>query len=115
MDYSLLGSSSHGILQARILEWAANSFSRGSSKPTNATHFTKHMNKMIEAMDIPEASIASLWETSTSSPWWKTILITIILIVLFLLFAPSIHNFVIGFVSSLMKTFKLQVVVQAPP
>ena len=24
----------------------------------NVTHFTKHMNKMIEAMDTPEASIA---------------------------------------------------------
>ena len=50
---------------------------------TNVTHFTKHMNKMIGAMDIFEASIASLWETLTSSPWWKTILIIIILIVLF--------------------------------
>ena len=29
MDYSPPGSSVHGILQARILEWAA--FSRGSS------------------------------------------------------------------------------------
>ena len=28
MDYSLLGSSVHGILQARILEWVAISFSR---------------------------------------------------------------------------------------
>ena len=32
------------------------------------THFAKHMNKMIEAMDTPEASIASLWETLTSTP-----------------------------------------------
>ena len=55
---------------------------------TNVIHFTKHMNKMIEAMDTPEASIASLWEMATSPSWWKTILITIILIVLFLLFAP---------------------------
>ena len=28
-DYSLPGSSLHGILQARILEWVAISFSRG--------------------------------------------------------------------------------------
>ena len=48
---------------------------------TDVTYFSKHMNKMIGAMDTPEASIASLWETLTSSPWWKTILITIILIV----------------------------------
>ena len=32
-DCSLLGSSVHGILQARVLEWIAISFSRGSSQP----------------------------------------------------------------------------------
>ena len=31
MDYSLPGSSFHGILQARILEWVAVSSSKGSS------------------------------------------------------------------------------------
>ena len=31
MDGSPLGSSVHGILQARVLEWVAISFSRGSS------------------------------------------------------------------------------------
>ena len=33
MDCSLPGSSIHGILQARILEWVAIPFSRGSSDP----------------------------------------------------------------------------------
>ena len=33
MDYSLPGSSVHGIFQARILEWGAISFSRRSSQP----------------------------------------------------------------------------------
>ena len=33
MDYSLPGSSVYGILQARLLEWVAISFSRGSSRP----------------------------------------------------------------------------------
>ena len=33
MDYSPPGSSIHGILQARILEWVAISYSRGSSDP----------------------------------------------------------------------------------
>ena len=32
MDCSLPSSSVHGILQARILEWAAIPFSRGSSQ-----------------------------------------------------------------------------------
>ena len=31
------GSSVHGILQARILEWVAVSFSRGSSRPKDQT------------------------------------------------------------------------------
>ena len=33
MDGGLRGSSIHGILQARILEWVVISFSRGSSQP----------------------------------------------------------------------------------
>ena len=33
MDCSLPGSSVHGILQARILEWVAISFSKGSLQP----------------------------------------------------------------------------------
>ena len=37
MDYRLPGSSVHGILQARILEWVAISFSRGSSGPRDRT------------------------------------------------------------------------------
>jgi len=37
VDYSLPGSFMHGILQARILEWVAISFSRGSSRPRDQT------------------------------------------------------------------------------
>ena len=37
MDCSLSGFSSHGILQARVLEWFAISFSRGSSWPKDWT------------------------------------------------------------------------------
>ena len=37
MDCSLPGSSIQGILQARILEWVAISFSRGSSQPRDQT------------------------------------------------------------------------------
>ena len=38
MDYSLPVSSFHGILQTRIPEWVAISFSRGSSWPRDNTH-----------------------------------------------------------------------------
>ena len=37
MDCSLPGSSLHGILQARVLEWVAISFSRVSSQPRDRT------------------------------------------------------------------------------
>ena len=37
MDCSLPGLSVHGIFQARVLEWVAISFSRGSSWPRNWT------------------------------------------------------------------------------
>ena len=37
MDCSLPGSSVHGIFQARVLEWTAISFSRGSSQPRAQT------------------------------------------------------------------------------
>ena len=37
MDRSLSGSFVHGIFQARVLEWIAISFSRGSSQPRNRT------------------------------------------------------------------------------
>ena len=38
MDCNPPGSSVHGILQARILEWVAISASRGSSQPRDQTH-----------------------------------------------------------------------------
>ena len=37
INCSLPGSSAHGILQARILEWVAIPFSRGSSQPRDPT------------------------------------------------------------------------------
>ena len=41
MDCSLPGSSLHGILQARGLEWVAISFSRGSSRPRDRTQVSR--------------------------------------------------------------------------
>ena len=43
MDCSLPGSSIQGLFQARVLEWVAISFSRGSSRPrdwTRVSHIT---------------------------------------------------------------------------
>jgi len=41
MDCSLPSSSVHGILQARILEWIAIPFSRGSSQARDGTPVQK--------------------------------------------------------------------------
>ena len=41
MDCSLPGSSLHGILQARVLEWVAISFCRGSSRPRDRTQISR--------------------------------------------------------------------------
>ena len=41
MDCSLPGSSVHGIFQAIVLEWAAISFSRGSSQPRDRTRVSR--------------------------------------------------------------------------
>ena len=40
MDCSLQGSSVHGILEARILEWVAVPSYRGSSWPSDGTHIS---------------------------------------------------------------------------
>ena len=45
MGCRLPGSSVHGILQARILEWVAISFSRGSSQPRNWTLHLLHCRR----------------------------------------------------------------------
>ena len=48
VDCSPPGSSVHGIFQARILEWVAISFSRGSSQPRDRTQVSRiagrHLN-----------------------------------------------------------------------
>ena len=47
MGYSLPGSSVHGIFQARVLEWVAISFSRGSSQPRDRTQVFHIVSKTL--------------------------------------------------------------------
>ena len=47
MGCSLPGSSVHGILQARILEWVAIPFSRGSSQPRELTPSLLHFRQIL--------------------------------------------------------------------
>jgi len=60
MDYSLPGSSVHGILQARILEWVAMPCSRGSSQPRDGT-----------CVSVSPALSGRFFTTSTT---WETLL-----------------------------------------
>jgi len=55
MDYSLLGSSIHGIFQARVLEWAAISFSRGLSQPRDWTRVSCTADRCFTIWAIREA------------------------------------------------------------
>ena len=56
MNCSLPGSSLHGIFQARVLEWVAIAFSRGSSRPRDRTrvsciagrHFTVWASREVK-------------------------------------------------------------------
>ena len=53
MDCSPSGSAVHGIFQARILEWIAISFSRGSSWPRDQT--LTHLLHLLQADSLPLA------------------------------------------------------------
>ena len=74
MDCSPPGSSVHGILQARILEWVAISFSRESSQIGDWTHISciggnivdgKHWMNEIKA---PAAKDQNLQHRKTYRP-----------------------------------------------
>ena len=53
MDYSLPGSSVHGILQARILGWVAIPFSRGSSRSPQSSPGIELRYPALQANTLP--------------------------------------------------------------
>ena len=59
VDCSLPGCSVHGILQARILEWVAISFSRGSSKPRDRTWVSHIAGRCFTLWATREAPVIS--------------------------------------------------------
>ena len=62
----LLGSSVHGILQARILEWVAISFSRVTSRLRNQTQVSYLAGRFFEYIgSVQSLSRVRLFET----PW----------------------------------------------
>ena len=60
MDCSLPGSSVHGILQARVLEWVAISFSRGSSRPRDQTQVSRIAGRFFTLWATREAQIEAI-------------------------------------------------------
>ena len=57
MDYSPPGSSVHGILQARTLEWVAIPFSKGSSRLREQTHISCSADRFFIIWAAREAEI----------------------------------------------------------
>ena len=60
MDCSLPGSSAHGIFQARVLEWVAISFSRGSSKPRDRIQVSHTAGRFF-----------TIWATREAQEYWS--------------------------------------------
>ena len=72
VGYSPSGSSIHGILQARILEWVAIPFSRGSSQPRDPTRVPFIAGRYFTVRDTWEAheqngvTYLKCWEKNNS-------------------------------------------------
>ena len=62
MDCSLPGFSLHGILQARVLEWVAISFSRGSSWPRDRTQVSCIPGRRFNLWATRETQVANILE-----------------------------------------------------
>ena len=70
VDWSLPGSCVHGILQARILEWVAISFSRGSSRPRNWTQVSCTAGRFFTFWTTREAPC---WARSHMQITWEVV------------------------------------------
>ena len=61
LDCRLPGSSVHGILQARVLEWVAISYSRGSSWPMDGSQVSYIAGRFFTFWATGEAQLQILW------------------------------------------------------
>ena len=71
MDYSPPDSSVHGISQARVLEWVATSFTRGSSRPRDQIRVSliggRHFNLWATREALKLVSGSEFWLQSPDS------------------------------------------------
>ena len=75
VDSSPPGSSTHGILQARVLEWVSISFSRVSSRPRDLTQVSHIAGRRFNLWATREAhSKYSIWLLLDWKFWWDLIL-----------------------------------------
>ena len=73
---NLPGSSVCGILQARILEWVAISFSRGSSRPRDRTHVSCLLCWQLGS--LPQCHLGSPIKCWLALKWkWSCIILII--------------------------------------
>ena len=72
MDCSLPGSSVHGILQARVLQWVAIPFSRGSSHPRDWTRVSCTGRLILSHGSTREAQCFSTWAQLVLDYHWNT-------------------------------------------
>ena len=70
VDCDLLGFSVHGILEARILEWIAISFPRGSSQPRDQTQVSRIGGRRFNLWATRETSIRVFSNESTLHMRW---------------------------------------------
>ena len=69
MDGSLPGSSVQGILQARILEWVAIPFSRGSSWPMDWTRVSCIVGRFFTVFWATRGSLPNKYPAHEALPW----------------------------------------------
>ena len=76
VDCSPPGSSVHGILQARILEWVVISFSRGSSWPRDRTQVSRIVGRFFNVLATRESPLQPghkpLHTTKAKGPMWAS-------------------------------------------
>ena len=73
VDCTLPGSSVHGILQARILEWVTVPFSRGSSQPRDWTQVSHIAGRFFTMWATREAQKHLTKEKNhfVTPKWWQ--------------------------------------------
>ena len=71
MDCSPPGSSFHGILQARILEWVPLSFSRGSSQLWDWTQVSSIAGRFVIIWPTKEAQVSRIFKAELYVKLWS--------------------------------------------